>query len=175
MLNLSRRDFVVSTAMAAALGLNARLAVSPAFAQKTADPAKGSVTYKVGAAEVTALYDGIWEKPHDPAFIANASVDDVKAAMVKAGLPADFVSIPFTVAVVKNGGKTIMCDSGTGGQVQPTAGKLMANMKAAGIDPASINTILISHFHPDHIFGLMEKGTNAPVFPHPQILGSYAE
>ena len=53
MLNLSRRDFVVSTAMAAALGLNARLAVSPAFAQKTPDPAKGLVTYKVGAAEVT--------------------------------------------------------------------------------------------------------------------------
>ena len=138
MLNLSRRDFVVSTAMAAALGLNARLAVSPAFAQKTADPAKGFVTYKVGAAEVTALYDGIWEKPHDPAFIANASVEDVKAAMVKAGLPADFVSIPFTVLVIKTGGKTIMCDSGTGGQVQPTAGKLMANMKAAGIDPAKI-------------------------------------
>ena len=45
MLNLSRRDFVVSTAMAAALGLNARLAVSPAFAQKTPDPAKGFVTY----------------------------------------------------------------------------------------------------------------------------------
>src|SRR5438045_9104574 len=89
MLNLSRRDFVVSTAMAAALGLNARLAVSPAFAQKTADPPKGSVTYKVGAAEVTALYDGIWEKPHDPAFIANASLDDVKAAMVKAGLRSE--------------------------------------------------------------------------------------
>src|SRR5207253_10642142 len=157
MLNLSRRDFVVSTAMAAALGLNARLAVSPAFAQKTPDPAKGFVTYKVGAAEVTALYDGIWEKPHDPAFIANASVEGVKAAMVKAGLPADFVSIPFTVAVVKNGGKTILCDSGTGGQlpVAPNAGKLMTNMKAAGIDPSKIDTILISHFHPDHIFGLM--------------------
>ena len=166
MLNLSRRDFVVSTAMAAALGLNARLAVSPAFAQKTPDPTKGSVTYKVGAAEVTALYDGIWEKPHDPAFIANASVDDVKAAMVKAGLPADFVSIPFTVLVVKNGGRTVMCDSGTGGQVQPTAGKLAANMKAAGIDPAKIDTILISHCHPDHIFGLMEKDTNKPVYPN---------
>ena len=70
---------------------------TPAFAQKTADPAKPFVTYKVGSAEVTAIYDGIWEKPHDPAFITNASVDDVKAAMVKAGLPADFVSIPFTV------------------------------------------------------------------------------
>ena len=175
MLNLSRRDFVVSTAMAAALGLNARLAVSPAFAQKTPDPAKGFITYKVGAAEVTALYDGIWEKPHDPAFIANASVEDVKAAMVKAGLPADFVSIPFTVVVVKTGGKTIMCDSGTGGQVQPTAGKLAANMKAAGIDPAKIETILISHCHPDHIFGLMEKDTNKPVYPNAELVISDVE
>jgi len=175
MLNLSRRDFVVSTAMAAALGLNARLAVSPAFAQKTPDPAKPFVTYQVGAAEVTALYDGIWEKPHDPAFIANASVDDVKAAMVKAGLPADFVSIPFTVLVIKTGGKTIMCDSGTGGQVQPTAGKLAANMKAAGIDPAKIETILISHCHPDHIFGLMEKDTNKPVYPNAELIVSDVE
>jgi hypothetical protein len=58
MLNLSRRDFVVSTGLAAALGLNARLVV-PAFAQKTPDPTPGFVRYKVGSAEVTALYDGI--------------------------------------------------------------------------------------------------------------------
>src|SRR5215475_1209683 len=170
MFNISRRDFVVSAGLATALGLDGRLAVSPAFAQKTPDPAKGFVTYKVGAAEVTALYDGIWEKPHDPAFIANASVEDVKAAMVKAGFPADFVSIPFTVAIIKTGGKTILCDSGTGGQVQPTAGKFMANMKAAGFDPGKIDAILISHFHPDHIFGLMEKDTNKPVFPNAEII-----
>jgi glyoxylase-like metal-dependent hydrolase (beta-lactamase superfamily II) len=174
MLDLSRRDFVVSTGLAAALGLNARLVV-PAYAQKTPDPAPGFVTYKVGSAEVTALYDGIWEKPHDPAFVANASVDDVKAAMVKAGLPPDFVSIPFTVVVIKNGGKTIMGDSGTGGQVQPTAGRLMTNMKAAGIDPAKIDTILISHFHPDHIFGLMEKETNKPVYPNAELIVSDVE
>ena len=175
MLNLSRRDVVVSAGLAVALGLDGRLAISPAFAQKTADPAKGFVTYKVGGADVTALYDGIWEKPHDPAFIANASVDDVKGAMTKAGLPADFVSIPFTVVVVRNGGKTVLCDSGTGGQVQPTAGKMMANMKAAGIDPAAIDTILISHCHPDHIFGLMEKDTNKPVFPNAEIVISDVE
>ena len=175
MLNLSRRDFVASAGLAAALSLNGRLMVSPAFAQKTPDPAKGFMTYKVGLAEVTALYDGIWEKPHDPAFIANASIDDVKAAMVKAGLPADFVSIPFTAVVVKNGGKTILCDSGTGGQVQPTAGKMIANMKAAGLDPAGIDTVLISHFHPDHIFGLMEKDTNKPVFANAEIVVSDVE
>jgi glyoxylase-like metal-dependent hydrolase (beta-lactamase superfamily II) len=175
MLNLSRRDFVVSTGLAVALGLDGRLAISPAFAQKTAGPAKGFVTYKIGGADVTALYDGIWEKPHDPAFITNASVDDVKGAMTKAGLSADFVSIPFTVVVVRNGGKTVLCDSGTGGQVQPTAGKMMVNMKAAGIDPATIDTILISHCHPDHIFGLMEKDTNKPVFPNAEIVISDVE
>lgn len=175
MLNLSRRDFVISTGLAAALGLNGRFAISPAFAQKTPDPAKGFVTYKIGSAEVTALYDGIWEKPHDPAFIANASIDDVKGAMVKAGLPADFVSIPFTAVVVKNGGKTILCDAGTGGQVQPTAGKMMTNMKAAGIDADKIDTVLISHFHPDHIFGLMEKDTNKPVFANAEVVVSDVE
>ena len=175
MLNMSRRDFVVSTGLAAALGLNSRLVISPAFAQKTPDPAKPFVTYKIGYAEVTAIYDGIWEKPHDPAFIANASLDDVKAAMTKAGLPADFVSIPFTVVIVKTGGKTVLCDSGTGGQVQPTAGKFMTNMKAAGFDPAKIDAILISHFHPDHIFGLMEKETNKPVYPNTEIIVSDAE
>ena len=48
MLDMSRRDFVVSTGLANALGLTGRLAVSPAFAQKTPDPAKGFATYKVG-------------------------------------------------------------------------------------------------------------------------------
>jgi glyoxylase-like metal-dependent hydrolase (beta-lactamase superfamily II) len=175
MLHLSRRDFVVSTALATAFGLSARLAVSPAFAQKTADPAQGFHKYKVGAIEVTAVYDGIWEKPHDPAFIKNASVEDTKAALGKAGLPTDFVSIPLTVLVLTVNGRHILVDSGSGGQWQPTAGKLHANMKSAGIDPTTISTVLISHFHPDHIFGLMARDTNAPVYPNAEIIVSAAE
>jgi glyoxylase-like metal-dependent hydrolase (beta-lactamase superfamily II) len=176
MLDLSRRDFVVSTAVASAFGLTAKLAVSPAFAQKTPDPAKGFHKYKVGAIEVTALYDGIWEKAHDPAFIKNASVDETKEALARAGLTTDFVSIPLTVVVLTVNGRNILVDSGSGaGQWQPTAGRLHTNMQAAGIDPAKIGTILISHFHPDHIFGLMEKGTNKPVFPDAELIVSATE
>jgi glyoxylase-like metal-dependent hydrolase (beta-lactamase superfamily II) len=176
MLNLSRRHFVASAAFAAALGLDKRLSfIGPAHAQKTPDPAAGFHKYKVGSIEVTALYDGIWEKPHDPAFIKNASVEDSKAALGKAGLPTEFVSIPLTVVVLKVGDGLIMVDSGSGGQWQPTAGKLAANMQAAGIDAAKIGTILISHFHPDHIFGLMQKGTNAPTFPNAELVVSAAE
>jgi glyoxylase-like metal-dependent hydrolase (beta-lactamase superfamily II) len=46
----------------------------------------------------------------------------------------------------------------------------MANMKAAGVHPAAIHTVRISHFRPDHIYGLMEEGTNAPVFPNAEII-----
>src|SRR5438477_10798499 len=120
MLNPSRRNIIVGAAFAAALGLDKRLAfISPAHAQKTPDPAAGFHKYKVGSIEVTALYDGIWEKPHDPAFIKNASVDDTKAALDKAGLTTDFVSIPLTVVVLKVGDRLIMIDSGSGGPGQP--------------------------------------------------------
>lgn len=173
--SISRRAAIVGAGLATAFGLSSRLVIDPALAQKTPDPAQGFVRTRVGDAEVTAVYDGIWEKPHDPAFISNASVDEVKAAMTKAGLPADFVSIPFTVSVIRNGGKTILCDASTGGQVQPTAGKFMTNFKAAGFDPARVDTILVSHFHPDHIFGLMEKQTNKPVFPNAEIVVSDVE
>ena len=48
-------------------------------------------------------------------------------------------------------------------------------MKAAGIDRSDISTILVSHFHPDHVWGLMEKGTNAAVFPNAELIVSSTE
>jgi glyoxylase-like metal-dependent hydrolase (beta-lactamase superfamily II) len=172
MMLLSRREVFYSAAVAsAAFGFGKPLAlISPAHAQKTPAPAGGFHKYKVGTFDCTAVYDGIWEKPHDPAFIKNASVDEVKAAMKAAGLSDEFVSIPFTPLVVNTGKDLVLFDAGTGGQVQPTAGTLHANMKAAGIDPTKITKVMISHFHPDHIFGLMEKGTNAQVYPNAEIV-----
>jgi glyoxylase-like metal-dependent hydrolase (beta-lactamase superfamily II) len=175
MYDINRRNLMVGAVLAAAFGLPSRLVIDPALAQATADPAEPYHTYTVGDAKVTAIYDGIQEKPHDPAFIANASIEDTKAALKQAGLPIEFVSIPYTVSVIKLGGKVILCDSGTGGQVAPSAGKFMGTFKAEGFDPAKVDTILISHMHPDHIFGLMEKDTNKQVFPNAEIIVSDAE
>ena len=177
MIRMSRRQAVLSTALASlAFGLDKPLAlIAPAHAQKTAAPASGFHKYKIGSFECTAVYDGIWEKPHDPAFFKNASIDDVKAALKAAGLTDEFVSIPFVPLIVNTGKDVILFDAGTGGQVQPTAGKLHDNMKAAGIEPSKVTKVMISHFHPDHIFGLMEKGTNAQVFPNAEIVVSVPE
>ena len=174
MITASRRDVVLSGAAAAAItGFAVPLTIiGSANAQKA--PA-GFAKFKVGDIEVTTVSDGVWEKAHDPAFIKNASVDDTKAALKAAGLTDAFVPIPFTVTIVKSGGRTIMFDSGTGAQMAPTAGKFAENLKAAGIDPASISTIIVTHFHPDHIFGLMAKDTNAQVYPNAEIIVPAAE
>ncbi|TIW01356.1 MAG: MBL fold metallo-hydrolase, partial [Mesorhizobium sp.] len=140
------------------------------------EPLVGFYKYKVGSLEVTAVYDGIWRKPHDPTFIKDVSVDDTKAALAKAGLTTDFMPIPLTVVVLKMNGRTIMMDAGSGvGQWQANATHLPANMKAAGIDYKAFDTVLISHFHPDHVWGLMEKGTNDPVFPNAELVVNATE
>ncbi|MDB5576700.1 MAG: beta-lactamase domain protein [Bradyrhizobium sp.] len=178
MLNLSRRGVLASAAVAAAFGLHdKRLAfINPARAETPLEPANGVYKYKVGSIEVTAVYDGIWRKPHDPTFIKNASVEETKAALAKADMTTEFMPIPLTVIVLKIGDKYVMVDSGSGvGQWQANATNLPANMKAAGIERDRIGTILISHFHPDHVWGLMEKGTNAAVFPNAELVVRSAE
>ncbi|CDX23446.1 conserved exported hypothetical protein [Mesorhizobium sp. ORS 3359] len=177
MFNMTRRMVLGSAAAAAAFGIAGKLEFAPAARAETpVEPLVGFYKYKVGSLEVTAVYDGIWRKPHDPAFIKDVSVDDTKAALAKAGLTTEFMPIPLTVVVLKMNGRTIMMDAGSGvGQWQANATHLPANMKAAGIDYKAIDTIMISHFHPDHVWGLMEKGTNNPVFPNAELIVNATE
>src|SRR6476660_7357420 len=146
MLAVSRRGILASAAATAAFGLNKKLTfVSPVHADTPLEPTTGFYKYKVGSIEVTAVYDGIWRKPHDPTFIKNATVEDTKEALAKAGLSTEFMSIPLTVVVLKIGDKYVMVDSGSGvGQWQANATNLPSNMKAAGIDRGQISTILVS-------------------------------
>ena len=170
MKNLNRRQFIASAAGVSALGLTGTLSFLPS-AMAAEVRKKGYYSYKVGDdIEIISLYDGIWQKPHDENFIPGVTIDETRAALKKAGLNDEFVPIEFAFTVVKSGGKTILIDAGTGGQLAPTAGLASAGMKAAGISPGDIDTVLISHFHPDHIFGLMEKETNAQVYPDAEIL-----
>lgn len=184
MKSISRRGFVVSAATASAVfGLDGPLEIiSPAAAQQKAPagqkPApvnfleRGYAKFKVGDWNVTQIYDGVWERKLDADLAKNVPLDQVKAASKAAGYPDDITPITFTITVVQKGDRTIMFDSGTGGQAGgPKAGLLAkTNLKAAGIDPAKINSIVVTHFHGDHIFGLMAKDTNAQIFPNAEII-----
>jgi len=167
---IKRREVLASAAGVSALGLAGSLSFMPsALAADVRE--KGFYSYKVGPdIEVISIYDGIWQKPHDEGFITGATVEETKAALRKAGLTDEHVPIEFAYTVVKTGDRTILIDAGTGAQLAPTAGLGLQGMKNAGISKGDIGTILISHFHPDHIFGLMEKETNAQVFPDAEIM-----
>lgn len=178
MYELNRRDLIVSASVAAlALGLDKRtafLGVSSAAAATAAE--QGFHKFKVGDVEMTAIYDGVWEKAHDEGFIKGVSIEQTKKALADAGIPNETVPIPFSVMAAAIGGKTVLFDSGTGGQLAPTAGLMRKqNLAAAGIDPAGVAMVAVTHFHPDHIFGLMEKDTNAPLFPNAEIVVSAKE
>jgi hypothetical protein len=172
MFQISRRDLVLGAAGAyAAFGLAKPIAfIGAAEAQQA--PARTFRKYKVGDIEVISLYDGVWEKAHDENFIKGVNVEQTKTALKAGGLTDTHVPIPFTIIAVNTGGRLVLIDSGTGGGQTggPKAGLLAQSMAAAGLDPKAVKTIVISHFHADHVSGLMAKDTNAQMFPEAEII-----
>jgi glyoxylase-like metal-dependent hydrolase (beta-lactamase superfamily II) len=173
MFEISRRDVILSAAGAyAAFGLCKPIAFIGAAQAQQIPAGPGFKKYKVGVIEVFSLYDGVWEKPQDENFIKGVSVEQTKEELKAGGLTDAFVTIPFTVLAVKTGGRLVLIDSGTGGGQAggAKAGLLAQSMAAAGLDAKDVKTIVVSHFHGDHISGLMAKDTNAQMFPEAEII-----
>jgi glyoxylase-like metal-dependent hydrolase (beta-lactamase superfamily II) len=162
--SLSRRSLLAGSVVAAFTGGRAAAEVPPADNQTP-----GIYRYKVGSYQLTALYDGIWYRPITDRFIRNARFADVEQALDAAFMPHDKLATPFTTLVVNTGKKIILIDTGTGGQIAPSAGVLRDNLAAAGIEPKAVDQIVISHFHPDHINGIKDKD-NALIFPNAEIM-----
>jgi glyoxylase-like metal-dependent hydrolase (beta-lactamase superfamily II) len=180
MTNFNRRQVLSVAAAGAALGISGPLEILPsALAQASeASPLnpKGQKfhKFKVGDAEVFTIFDGSASREHAPGFVKNASVDEIKASLKSAGMPDDKVPNSFTVTVVRIGDRTIMFDAGNGAGRSPQVGLLHENMKAAGLDPMRLAAIVVTHFHPDHIFGLYGKD-DQPLYGATEIVVPEAE
>jgi glyoxylase-like metal-dependent hydrolase (beta-lactamase superfamily II) len=175
-MTITRRTVLASTALAAApLG-------APALAQTAAPvPAQGSGSrqapgfyrYKVGDIEVTAINDGSAPRALE-GFIRNAELSTVQQAAREAFLPQDTIQNSFTTLVLNHGGRLTLIDTGNGDSGAPTTGRFLENFRAAGFDPTQVNTVVISHFHGDHINGLRRKDGTA-VFPNAEVMVPAAE
>ncbi len=165
MTSLTRRALLQASALAATTAALPGHAAAPmATAQ-----APGVYRYRLGDYQLTALYDGVWQSPIGADFIRNADAAAVDDALAAAFLPPRVLPISFTALLVNTGAKLVLIDTGTGGQTTDSAGALPAALQAAGIAAAAIDTIVISHFHPDHIDGLRSK-TGDRMFPNAEIL-----
>jgi len=164
---LSRRSLLTGTALAMGAAVLPRTA--GAAAPLSAAQGPGVYRYKLGDVQLTALYDGIWLLPIDGRLVRNASGAQVNRALAAAFLPPRVLPISFTALLVNTGARLVLIDTGTAGQLVDSAGAMLGNLAAAGIAPAAIDTIVVSHFHPDHINGIKSKDGDR-VFANAEIL-----
>ncbi len=165
MRDLSRRDFIAGAAAAGSALAPVR---TDAAAPLSGKQGPGVYRFRLGDYELTALYDGTWFRKIDGAFVRNATPAQVDQALARAFLEPGIVPTSFTPLLINTGKRLILIDTGTQGQLAPTTGLLADNFAAAGIDPNAIDTILISHFHPDHINGIKDKDGKR-LFPNAEI------
>ena len=170
MRTVTRRTLIAASAIAAAAAPIKSFAAAPLAKRQ----AGGAYRFKLGSYQLTAIYDGLWPLKIEDNFIRNASNAEVDAALAAAFLPPGILQINFTALLVNTGRKLVLIDTGTAGQIVDSAGTLLDNLAAAGIRPAAIDTILISHFHPDHINGIKDKN-GRKVFPNAEIAVPEAE
>ncbi len=179
MAELTRRGVMTGAATLAAAAATGTVSGGSALAQAAASQqAAGWYRYKVGDIEVTAVTDGLNRFKFPDAFVANAKRDEVNKALEAAFLEKDMMAIPYTPIVVRNGGKVTVIDTGTGeanfAASKGAAGQFQKNLAASGIDAKDVSTVIISHYHGDHINGLL-KADNSLAFPNAEILVPAAE
>ena len=121
----------------------------------------------LGDFQLTVVSDGARSIPLPPRFVLNATNEEVLKVAEAAGMPKGTVVGPFNPMVVDTGSKRIMIDTGYG-PLSPTVGRLPQSLAAAGIDPKSIDIVLISHLHGDHINGIRNPDGSL-AFPNAEI------
>jgi len=172
---ISRRHIIAGAAAATAGTVFAPRAMSPAMAAAPAagKQAPGYYRYKVGSIEVTVVTDGVNRFKFADDHVTNRSRSEVNAALAAAYLEQDFMTTPYNPVVVNTGAKLVVIDTGTSEanfeRSKGAAGQFQANLKAAGIDRNAVDTVVISHFHGDHINGLLAPD-NRLAFPNAEIL-----
>jgi glyoxylase-like metal-dependent hydrolase (beta-lactamase superfamily II) len=174
MTELTRRSMLggalaVSTIAPLALHSTAQAAAPAAGKQMP-----GVYRSRIGEFEITSFNDGFMKVPKLENFVVNKPAEEIQKALEAGFIPKDDLRIPFNPLLVNTGKNLVLFDTGFGDNGGPTQGALLANLAAAGIDPKSIDTVIISHFHPDHISGLRTKAGMAN-FPNAEIMVPAAE
>ena len=128
----------------------------------------------IGDISITILRDGSLIMP-SPFLATNAKPAEVAEAMREAGQRGELIEPPCNVALVKTKSEVILIDAGSGPHYMPTAGKLIGNMEAAGIDKESITKVVFTHAHPDHIWGTLDDFDDSQNFPNASYVIAAAE
>ena len=173
MSELTRRTMLSGAAAAAIAPLGAPPWAAFAAAPPAGTQVPGWYRYKVGNFEITVVTDGVnrFKLPDD--LVRNVKKEEVNAALLALHMEPDVFIGPYNPIVVNTGQNLVLIDTGTGEaafqSTKGSSGQLMTNLAAAGIDPKAIDTVIISHYHGDHVNGLL-KADGSLAFANAEIL-----
>jgi glyoxylase-like metal-dependent hydrolase (beta-lactamase superfamily II) len=164
------RLLAATLAIAMFTGLAAPMAAqAEAPQQRTQVP--GYYRQMVGAFEVTSLYDG--QIMLDAKLLKNTTPQQVQTLLAQM-----FRANPTPTAViaylVNTGDKLVLVDAGAAKLFGPTLGEVLANLKAAGYQPAQVDAVLLTHMHGDHVGGLVSPD-GQPAFPNAKVYAAKAD
>lgn len=121
---------------------------------------------RIGDIVVTALSDGTLERTHE--MMLNVSAEE-GARHLAAAYRRSFV-LSVNAFLIHAGDRLALVETGSGDYLGPTAGHLLANLKAAGVDANEIDTILLTHMHPDHSAGLTDMATGTAHYANAELV-----
>src|SRR5262249_4449649 len=148
-MQLTRRSFGLAVAGTALLPvLPSAAKEAPAGAQ-----APGVYRLKIGAVEVTVLNDGSGALPTK--YFSGDAEGAAKLLNNAFVASKEMAPTTFNAWLINTGDKLVLVDTGYSNAIGPVAGKLPKVMAAAGVNPADIDDVVITHIHPDHCNGLL--------------------
>lgn len=105
-----------------------------------------------GAFDITVFSDGFIMLPAE-VILPDAAPENRPDILKRLGGTSDSAPFHVNIPLIRTGADLILVDNGSGDKFQASAGRLAANLKVAGVDPASITKVVLTHAHPDHAGG----------------------
>lgn len=137
-------------------------------------PNAGVYQFRVGNFKVATISDGLLKLPPLPTYAPLADPQEVEQAMIERFWSPDNLSLYFNALYVDTGTHHVLIDTGAGTELGTELAKLPQNLAAIGIQPQDIDTVIITHAHPDHIGGIVAPNGEL-TFPNAQYYISEAE
>jgi hypothetical protein len=177
---LSRRSFLATGAgggLVAATGGAHSVLAEPATSAPIPAAQGANVPFyraRLGSADLTIVSDGTIGFP-PTTLLPDVPEDELEGFLVAHHQPTDRVPLQLNAMVVDLNGRRVVVDTGCGGKFDPTAGRLPDHMEAAGLDPATVDAAIVTHLHPDHLWGATDAENEAPAFANAEIVVPEAE
>ena len=175
MLVLDRRMLLragSATVGAAALAPNVpTLAHAPQAAER---PQPGFYRFRLGTIEITVISDGTLAFPAETLWLDRA--EEARGLFTSTFQLPRPVGLEINTILVNTGDKLVLIDAGCGvDKFQKTTGRLLGNLAAAGYAPGDIDTILFTHFHFDHLWGISDHANASLLFPSAEFVAAETE